>query len=93
MVSSLKDTVTLHNGVKMPWFGLGVFKVEEGSQVVESVKAAIKTDTGALTQPLSIKMKKASAKGLRNQAFPAKSFSSRQRFGTVTRDMKNIGGF
>ncbi|TWK80206.1 aldo/keto reductase [Bacillus paralicheniformis] len=55
MVSSLKDTVTLHNGVKMPWFGLGVFKVEEGSQVVESVKAAIKNgyrsiDTAAIYQ-------------------------------------------
>ncbi|MCY7779378.1 aldo/keto reductase [Bacillus haynesii] len=55
MVSSLNDTVTLHNGVKMPWFGLGVFKVEEGSQVVESVKAAIKNgyrsiDTAAIYQ-------------------------------------------
>lgn len=55
MVSSLKDTVTLHNGVKMPWFGLGVFKVEEGDQVVESVKATIKNgyrsiDTAAIYQ-------------------------------------------
>jgi len=38
----LQDTVTLNNGVKMPWFGLGVFKVQEGSEVVDSVKAAIK---------------------------------------------------
>lgn len=42
MVKSLKDTTTLHNGVKMPWFGLGVFKVEDGSEVVGSVKAALK---------------------------------------------------
>ncbi|MGE6630057.1 aldo/keto reductase [Bacillus sp. NPDC077027] len=42
MVKSLKDTVTLNNGVEMPWFGLGVFKVEDGDQVVEAVKAAIK---------------------------------------------------
>lgn len=42
MPNSLQDTTTLHNGVKMPWFGLGVFKVKEGSEVVESVKAAIK---------------------------------------------------
>jgi methylglyoxal/glyoxal reductase len=41
MPNSLQDTTTLHNGVKMPWFGLGVFKVKEGSEVVESVKAAI----------------------------------------------------
>jgi diketogulonate reductase-like aldo/keto reductase len=53
MPNSLKDTTTLHNGVKMPWMGLGVFKVEEGEEVVESVKAALKNgyisiDTAAI---------------------------------------------
>lgn len=52
-MNSLQSTTTLHNGVKMPWFGLGVFKVEEGSEVVSSVKAAIKNgyrsiDTAAI---------------------------------------------
>ncbi len=42
MPKNLQDTTTLHNGVEMPWFGLGVFKVKEGSEVVESVKAALK---------------------------------------------------
>lgn len=42
MPNSLQDKTTLHNGVKMPWFGLGVFKVKEGSEVIESVKAALK---------------------------------------------------
>ncbi|MFD2214501.1 aldo/keto reductase [Metabacillus endolithicus] len=42
MMENLQSTTTLHNGVKMPWFGLGVFKVEEGSEVVDSVLAAIK---------------------------------------------------
>jgi diketogulonate reductase-like aldo/keto reductase len=55
MPTSLTDTTTLHNGVKMPWFGLGVFKVKEGTEVVESVKAAIKNgyrsiDTAAIYQ-------------------------------------------
>ncbi|MGX6443815.1 aldo/keto reductase [Neobacillus sp. K501] len=55
MPTSLKDTVTLHNGVKMPWMGLGVFKVSEGEEVVESVKAAIRNgyisiDTAAIYQ-------------------------------------------
>lgn len=50
---NLQSTVTLHNGVEMPWFGLGVFKVQEGQEVVESVKAAIKAgyisiDTAAI---------------------------------------------
>ncbi|MDH6656922.1 aldo/keto reductase [Priestia megaterium] len=42
MTKNLKDTVTLHNGVKMPGFGLGVFKVEEGPELVNVVKIAIK---------------------------------------------------
>ncbi|MGN8645929.1 aldo/keto reductase [Gracilibacillus sp. HCP3S3_G5_1] len=41
MVNSLASTTTLHNGVKMPWFGLGVFKVEEGEEVYNSVKWAL----------------------------------------------------
>ncbi|MBO1000197.1 aldo/keto reductase [Bacillus sp. SD075] len=42
MVGNLQDTTTLHNGIKMPWFGLGVFKVEEGPELVNAVKVAIK---------------------------------------------------
>lgn len=55
MPKSLSDTVTLHNGVKMPWLGLGVFKVPEGEQVIRAVKAALKNgyrsiDTAAVYQ-------------------------------------------
>ncbi|OAJ73638.1 glyoxal reductase [Brevibacillus sp. SKDU10] len=42
MAKNLQDTTTLHNGIKMPWFGIGVFKVEEGSELVAAVKSAIK---------------------------------------------------
>lgn len=42
MIKNLQDTTTLHNGVKMPWFGIGVFKVEEGPELVNAVKKAIK---------------------------------------------------
>ncbi|MGD6844174.1 aldo/keto reductase [Bacillus infantis] len=53
MPKSLQDTTKLHNGVEMPWFGLGVFKVQEGTEVIDSVKAAIKNgyksiDTAAI---------------------------------------------
>ncbi|MFH7819642.1 aldo/keto reductase [Neobacillus thermocopriae] len=39
---NLQDRTTLHNGVQMPWFGLGVFKVEEGPELIQAVKTAIK---------------------------------------------------
>jgi methylglyoxal/glyoxal reductase len=41
MITHLQDTTTLHNGVKMPWLGLGVFQVEEGQELVNAVKSAI----------------------------------------------------
>ncbi|KOS24133.1 glyoxal reductase [Bacillus anthracis] len=52
-MKNLQSTAVLHNGVEMPWFGLGVFKVEEGPEVVEAVKSAIKAgyrsiDTAAI---------------------------------------------
>jgi methylglyoxal/glyoxal reductase len=42
VAKNLQDTTTLHNGVKMPWLGIGVFKVEEGPELVHAVKTAIK---------------------------------------------------
>lgn len=42
MPNHLQDTVTLYNGVKMPWLGLGVFQVEEGAELEHAVQSAIK---------------------------------------------------
>jgi len=41
MISNLRSTTTLHNGVEMPWLGLGVFLVKDGEEVVNSVRAAL----------------------------------------------------
>jgi len=55
MISNIKETITLHNGVKIPQLGFGVFKVENGSQTVQSVKKALEVgyrsiDTAAIYQ-------------------------------------------
>jgi diketogulonate reductase-like aldo/keto reductase len=42
MPQKLTDTAVLANGVRMPWLGLGVWKVQNGNEVVESVKAALR---------------------------------------------------
>ena len=39
---SLTDTTTLHNGVKMPWLGLGVYKAEAGTEVEQAVLTALR---------------------------------------------------
>ena len=53
MTYSITHKVRLHNGVEMPQFGLGVYKVEEGKEAVDTVKTAINLgyrsiDTAAL---------------------------------------------
>ncbi len=42
MFKHFQDTVTLHNGVKIPVFGLGVFKVEAGETTYDAVRTALK---------------------------------------------------
>jgi diketogulonate reductase-like aldo/keto reductase len=40
-ITNLADTVTLHNGVELPRFGLGVFLAQAGSEVEQAVSWAL----------------------------------------------------
>lgn len=40
-MATIFDKVVLHNGVEIPALGLGVYKVEEGSQIDETIKNAL----------------------------------------------------
>ncbi|MEP0133250.1 MAG: aldo/keto reductase [Eudoraea sp.] len=42
-ITDIKGTFTLHNGVKMPYFGLGVYLSEDGDEVINAVKWALET--------------------------------------------------
>ncbi|WP_158629895.1 aldo/keto reductase [Cohnella sp. AR92] len=51
----LQDTVALNNGIRMPRLGIGVFQVEEGQDLVNALKAAVRhgyrsIDTAAIYQ-------------------------------------------
>lgn len=37
-ISDIRGTLTLNNGVDMPYLGLGVFKVKDGNQVINSIR-------------------------------------------------------
>ena len=41
MIHSIKDCTVLNNGVKMPWLGFGVFKLEDGNEVERSILRAL----------------------------------------------------
>ncbi|RAL26481.1 aldo/keto reductase [Thermoflavimicrobium daqui] len=51
----IADSVQLHNGIKMPWLGLGTYKVKEGNEAEQAVRTALEVgyrsiDTAALYQ-------------------------------------------
>ncbi|MFJ8457370.1 aldo/keto reductase, partial [Bacillus paramycoides] len=64
-MKNLQSKTTLHNGVEMPWFGLGVFKVEEGPELVEAVKAAIKAGYRSIDTAAIYGNEKAVGEGIR----------------------------
>ncbi|HGE5780063.1 TPA: aldo/keto reductase [Bacillus pseudomycoides] len=65
MIKNLQDRVALHNGVEMPGFGLGVFKVEEGPELVNAVKTAIKQGYRSIDTASIYANEKAVGEGIR----------------------------
>ncbi len=41
-ITDIKGTVPLHNGIKMPYLGLGVFQSQNGAEVINAVSHALK---------------------------------------------------
>ena len=66
MTQSIADYTTLNNGVKMPWLGLGVWKVEDGNEVVQSVEAAIRHGYRSIDTAAAYKNEAGVGDGVRN---------------------------
>ena len=89
-ITDLKGTVKLANGVEMPYFGLGVFKTKEGTEVENSVKWALEAgyrhiDTATIYQNERGVGNAIKAGGIpRNELFiTTKSWNDNQRNNTV----------
>lgn len=89
-ITDLKGTVKLLNGVEMPYFGLGVFKTKEGSEVENSVKWALESgyrhiDTAAIYKNEKGVGNAIKASGVhRNELFiTTKAWNDNQRNNTV----------
>ena len=53
MTHPIQETTTLHNGVDMPWYGLGTYRSDDGQEVINAVRWAVDAgyrsiDTAAL---------------------------------------------
>lgn len=90
IINDLKGTVKLANGVGMPYFGLGVFKTNEGTEVENSVKWALESgyrhiDTAAIYENERGVGNAIKASGIpRNELFiTTKLWNENQRTNTV----------
>lgn len=70
MIRNLQDRVVLNNGVDMPGFGLGVFKVPEGSDVEDSVKAALRLGYRSIDTATAYHNEAGVGKGIRASGIP-----------------------
>ncbi|TMN21472.1 aldo/keto reductase [Lentibacillus cibarius] len=71
MISHLQDTVTLNNGVQMPGFGLGVYKVEN-SVAAASVESALKHGYRSIDTASFYQNERGVGKGIRESGVPRK---------------------
>lgn len=85
MVKNIQSTVTLHNGVEMPWFGLGVYKVTDESEIVDVVAAALNYGYRHIDTASFYQNEEESAKEFENQRYHGKTFLSLQRSGMMNR--------
>lgn len=81
-------TTTLHNGVKMPMIGLGVYKAKEGDEVKQAVKTALEVGYRSIDTATYMKMKAVSERRYVNQEFQEKIYLLQQKYGTTIKDMR-----
>lgn len=70
MIKHLQDTFTLNNGVEMPGFGLGVYKVEDGSVAEEAVRTALENGYRSIDTASFYDNEKGVGEGIKNSGIP-----------------------
>lgn len=70
MVKRITDTTTLHNGVKMPWLGLGVWQVDNDKEVVTAVKSALEVGYRSIDTAAAYKNEEGVGQALKESGIP-----------------------
>ena len=83
--------ITLNNGIKMPIFGLGVYKMTEENQVETAIKAAINTGYRLIDTASVYKNEEGVGRGIREVSIPreelfitTKVWNTAQRVGDIS---------
>ncbi|MEK3890502.1 aldo/keto reductase [Bacillus sp. FSL K6-3431] len=72
MQKRLEATTVLHNGIEMPWFGLGVWKVENGIEVANAVKVALNNGYRSIDTAAAYKNEEGVGEGIRESGVSRK---------------------
>ncbi|UKS24471.1 aldo/keto reductase [Paenibacillus sp. HWE-109] len=67
---ALTEGVILNNGVHMPWLGLGVYKTQEGQEVIHSVKTALELGYRSIDTAAIYRNEEGVGQGLRESGVP-----------------------
>jgi len=70
MIKSLTDASVLASGVKMPWFGLGVWQSKEGEEVENAVKYALKAGYRHIDTAAIYENEEGVGKGIKDSGVP-----------------------
>ena len=70
MIDSLRSTTTLSNGVKMPWLGLGVFRITDYDECRNAVEAALDCGYRSIDTALGYRNEDAVGEAIRNAKIP-----------------------
>ncbi len=81
----LKTTTKLHNGVEIPSIGLGVYKVEEGEQVYESVKSALEIGYRHIDTASFYQNEEGVGRAIQDSGISRSTFLLQPKFGTMSR--------
>lgn len=68
MSLTITDTAALHNGVRMPWLGLGVFQSEDGDEVVRAIHDALEAGYRSIDTAAIYKNERGVGRALRETA-------------------------
>lgn len=70
MITSITDCTVLNNGLKMPWFGLGVFLTKEGDEVENAVKWALEAGYRSIDTAAAYRNERGVGKGMHESGVP-----------------------
>ena len=77
MINSLQSAATLANGVRMPWLGLGVFKITDSDECKNAVTAALACGYRSIDTALGYRNEEAVGEALRSAGAPSPSLRTR----------------